>query len=233
VHSSRELRSSAFAVRVGGEPGVLADVLEGFEAADRLGVVARRPCAVVGASALLLAAITAFYDIQRERGDDFFIYPDYFVFHVGHRHGRHNRLDIWPPHKEVVAADEPEELLRAINDRAITRLVVEEGVPGNGGFARETLASARARVRTAIAYSATGRVRDGDVEIASNDVVEAYVAGVLEQSEEVPLAERERIAAARAGLVEDGRPVETYRRIALDEALALLAPRPERRLVAV
>jgi hypothetical protein len=233
MHSSRELRSSAFDVRVGGEPAALADVLEGFTAADRVGVVARRPCAVVGCSALLLAAITAFYDAQRERGEDFFIYPDYFVFHAGHRLGRHNRLDIWPPHKEVVVADEPEELLRAINDRGITRLLVEEGVPGDGGFARETLASARARVRTAIAYSATGRVRDGDVAIASNDVVETYVDGVLAQSEEVPVAERERVAAGRPGLAEDGRPVETYRRIGLDEALGLLAPRPERRLVAV
>jgi len=233
MHSSRELRSSAFEVRVGGEPAALGDVLEGFAAADRVGIVARRPCAVVGCSALLLAAITAFYDVQRSGGEDFFIYPDYFVFHVGHRHGRHNRLDIWPPHKEVVVADEPEELLRAINDRAITRLVVEEGVPGDGGFARETVASARARVRTAVAYSATGRVGDGDVAIASNDVVETYVAGVLEQSEEVPLAERERAAAARAGLAEEGRPVETYRRIGLDEALGLLAPRPERRLVAI
>jgi hypothetical protein len=233
VHSSRELRSSAFDVRVGGGTAALGDVLDGFTAADRVGVVARRPCAVVGCSALLLAAITAFYDVQRAGGEDFFVYPDYFVFHVGRRHGRHNRLDIWPPHKEVVVADEPEELLRAINDRAVTRLVVEEGVPGHGAFARETVASARARVRTAIAYSATGRVRDGDVEIASNDVVETYVAGVLDQSEEVPPGERERIAAARRGLVEDGRPLETYRRIGLDEALGLLAPRPERRLVAV
>jgi len=233
MHSSRELRSSAFDVRVRGQPATLGDVLAGFAAADRVGVVARRPCAVVGCSALLLAAITAFYDVQRERGEDFFVYPDYFVFHVEHRQGRHNRLDVWPPHKEVVVADEPEELLRAINDRGITRLVVEEGVPGDGGFARETVASARDRVRTAIAYSATGRVRDGDVAIASNDVVETYVAGVLEQSEEVPAAARERVAAARPGLVEDGRPVETYRRIGLDEALGLLAPRPERRLVAV
>jgi hypothetical protein len=209
-------------------------VLEGFTAADRVGVVARRPCAVVGCSALLLAAVTAFYDVQRERGGDFFIYPDYFVFHAGARTGRHNRLDIWPPHKEVVVADDPEELLRAINDRGVTRLLVEDGAPGGrDGFARETLASARGRVRTALAYSATGRVRDADVRIASNDVVETYVAGVLAQSEEVPGGERERAAAARAGLREDGRPVETYRRVGLDEALGLLAPRPERRLVAV
>jgi len=234
MHSSRELRSSAFDVRVDGAEATLADVLEGFGAADRVGIVVHRPCAVVGASALLLAAITAFYDVQRARAEDFFVYPDYFVFHVGRRLGRHNRLDIWPPHKEVVVAGEPEELLRAINDRAITRLLVEDGAAGErDGFARETLASAHGRIRGALAYSATGRVRDADVAIASNEVAETYVEGVLAQSEEVAPAERERLAAARAGLREDGRPVETYRRIGLDEALGLLAPRPERRLVAV
>jgi hypothetical protein len=49
----------------------------------------------------------------------------------------------------------------------------------------------------------------------------------------VPIAERDRIAGARRQLLEGDRPVETYRRIGLDEALGLLAPEPERRLVAV
>jgi hypothetical protein len=233
MHSSRELTSSAFGVTLEGETATVLDVLPGFAAADRVGVVVRRPCGVVGASALLLAAVTGFYDVQRAHAEDFFVYPDYFVFHVGRRLGSHNRLDIWPPHKEVVVADEPEEVLRAINDRAITRLVVEDGAPGEGAFARETLASARGRIVTALAYSANGRTRDADVTIASNDVAESYVSGVLEQSRDVAAAERDRIAAARAHLVEDDRPVETYRRVALDEALGLLAPTPERRLVAV
>jgi hypothetical protein len=233
MHSSRELRSSAFHITLDGAPATVLDVLPGFAAADRVGIVVRRPCGVVGASALLLAAVTAFYDVQRERGEDFFVYPDYFVFHVGRRLGSHNRLEIWPPHKEVVVADEPEEVLRAVNDRGITRLVVEDGAPGEGAFARETLASARGRIVTALAYSANGRTRDADVAIAANDVTESYVAGVLEQSRDVAAAERDRIAAARAHLMEDDRPVETYRRVELEEALGLLAPEPERRLVAV
>src|SRR3954470_23562701 len=233
MHSSRELSSSAFDVTVEGAPATVLDLLPGFAAADRLGVVVRRPCGVVGASALLLAAVTAFYDAQRALSEDFFVYPDYFVFHVGRRLGSHNRLDIWPPHKEVVVADEPEEVLRAINDRAITRLVVEDGAPGEGAFARETLASARARIVSAIAYSANGRTRDADVSIAANDVTESYVSGVLDQSRDVPAAERDRIAATRAHLLDGDRPVETYRRVALDDALGLLAPEPERRLVAV
>jgi hypothetical protein len=234
VHSSRELRSSAFAVSVDGGDTTLASVFPDFVAADRLGIVVRRPCGVVGASALLMCAVTAFYDVQRARGEDFFIYPDYFVFHAGRKLGRHNRFDIWPPHKEVVVAGEPEELLRAINDRGVTRLVVEDGVPGDGAaFARETLASALARIVSAVVYSPNGRTLDADVAIAGNDVTEHYVAGVLEQSEDVPAADRERIAAARASLLDGGRPVETYRRVDLDEALGLLAPAPERRLVAV
>jgi hypothetical protein len=233
VHSSRERRSASFRITVDGAPAAMDDVLADFQDADRIGVVVRRPCGAVGASALLLAAITAFYDVQRARGADFFIYPDYFVFHVGRKLGTHNRLDIWPPHKEVVVADDPEEVLRAINDRGITRLVVEDGAPGEGSFARETLASARARILTAVAYAANGRTREADVAIAANDVTETYVGGVLEQSRDIASGERDRIAAARRKLVEDGRPVETYRRIALDEALGLLAPQPERRLVAV
>jgi len=234
VHSSRELRSSAFSVSVDGADATIAGVFPDFVAADRVGIVMRRPCAAVGASALLMCAVTAFYDVQRGRGDDFFIYPDYFVFHVGRKLGAFNRFDIWPSHKEVVVADDPEDLLRAINDRGVTRLVVEDAVPGDeGAFARETLASAQARIVTAVAYSPTGRTLDADVTIASNDVTEHYVSGVLEQSLDVPAGERERIAAARTHLVEGGRPVETYRRIDLDEALGLLAPSPERRLVAV
>jgi hypothetical protein len=218
---------------VDGAPSSVADVFPSFSALDRAGFVVRRPCGLVGASALVMAAVTAFYDVQRASGADFFIYPDYFVFHVGRKLGAHNRLDIWPSHKEVVVADEPEEVLRAINDRGVTRLVVEDGAPGEGAFARETLASARARISTAVVYSPNGRARDADVAIASNDVTETYVSAVLEQSRDVPAGERDRIAAARASLREDGRPVETYRRVDLDEALGLLAPQPERRLVAV
>jgi hypothetical protein len=43
---------------------------------------------------------------------------------------------------------------------------------------------------------------------------------------EVASEERVRIKGARKELVEDEVPVETYRRIGLDEALGLLAPKP-------
>jgi len=216
------LSSDAFSIRVDGRDANLDAVFGEFSEHDRVGVVVREGCGAVGASTLILASVTAFYDIQRARSQDFFIYPDYFLFHVGERHGDHRRLDIWPSHKEVVVDDDPEELLRAINDRAITRLVLDDRPPREAELERESLASARARIKTALAYRASGRVADADVRIAGNAVTEAYVQGVIERSTSVPEAEREALAGARRELLADGRPVETYRRIALGAAFTLL-----------
>jgi hypothetical protein len=236
-----------FRIAASGSEVRLVDLFNGFGEHDRLGVVVGRPCGAVGASALITATITAFYDLQRARGSDFFIYPDYFLFHAGRPLGDHGRLDIWPSRKEVVVPEDPEQILEAINDRGITRLVVEDGDQSDWRFEPEALGSARARIATCLAYSASGRVRDADVRIASNPVVEAYVDAVLdpetriaqlrdrgEQARaeaiaarlgEVPPDERVRIRQARKDLFEGDVAVETYRRTGLDEALGLLAAR--------
>jgi hypothetical protein len=214
MHSSKELRSSSFEIDVDGRPARIEELFEGFDEHDRLGVVLSEPCGAVGASALITATITAFYDIQRARGDDFFIYPDYYLFHVGGQLGDHRKLDVFPPRKEVVVEAEPERILEAIDDRAITRLVVEDGEPAEPEFDREALASARARIVTCLTYSPSGRVPGGDVRIRSNPVTEGYVEKILETEE--------RATPGRRELVEDGVPVETYRRVELDEALAML-----------
>jgi hypothetical protein len=102
MHLSRELRSSSFEVMVEGREVRLVDLLDGFREHDRLGVVVRRPCGAVGASSLVTATITACYDLERAQDPDFFVYPEYFLFHVGQPFGDHARLDIWPSRKEVV-----------------------------------------------------------------------------------------------------------------------------------
>jgi hypothetical protein len=235
-----------FEIELDGRPARLDELFPGFDEHDRLGLVMRRPCGAVGASALIAATITAFYDVQRTRGPDFFIYPDYYLFHVGGPLGDHARLDIWPRRKEVVVDDDPARILEAIDDRAITRLVVEDGAGGNGEVDAEALASARSRIVSCLAYAASGRVEGGDVRIASNEVTEGYVDAILDpearmerlraggsdgaaraetiavRAGEVPADVRGQIKRARADLVEGEVPVETYRRIELDEALALL-----------
>ena len=54
-----------FAVAVGGRSASIDELFPGFGEHDRLGLVMRRPCGAVGASTLIAATITAFYDIQR------------------------------------------------------------------------------------------------------------------------------------------------------------------------
>ena len=259
MHSSRELRSSSFDVRVDGRPARLEDVFEGFGEQDRLGVVMSRPCGAVGASALITATITAFYDLHRARGADFFVYPDYYLFHLGRPLGDHARLDVWPRRKEVVVGEDAQAILEAIDDRAISRLVVEDGEADEAVLDDEVVASARGRIRTCLAYAAGGRVRDADVEITGNEVTEGYVKAILDPERRIErlraeLAEAEadapqagalrariasiesrigevdrdvrmRILRERGGLLTGGVPVETYRRISLDEALGLLGSR--------
>jgi hypothetical protein len=232
MHTTHTLSSESFTVSVDGAAASLDAVLPGFGAGDRLGVVVRRPCGGVGASVLILAAVTAFYDAQRARSEDFFIYPDYFLFHVGGPLGDHGMLDVWPDHKEVVVPDDPEALLRAVNDRGVTRLLVEDGTAGSPAFSAETLASARSRIVTTLAYAAGGRVREGDVAITGSADTEAYVGDVLERSAAVAAGARRAISEARRDLLADGAPTETYRRLALDEALGLLAPQPHLQAVA-
>jgi hypothetical protein len=221
MHTATELASSDFAIEIAGRPASLQDVFEGFTDRDRLGVIVRRPYGATGASALILAAVTAFYDVQRQRHgpEGFFIYPDYFLFHVGERWGDHGMLDVWPSHKEVVVETEnSEELLRAVNDRAVTRLLVEDRARREPAFERESLASARDRIFSALAYSADGRVADPDVTVTGNSVTESYVDAVIGGSG----GSHHDIQAARDRLRQNGIPAETYRRLSLDEALGRL-----------
>jgi hypothetical protein len=224
MHSARELTSAAFTLELGGRPVTIPELFPGFDARDRLGIVVHQPGGALGASVLTLATITAFYDLQRARGDDFFIYPDYFVFHVGQQHGNHSMLDIWPDHKEVVVANEPDTVLRAINDRAITRLLVPDGLPGNPSFGRATLASGC--LRSALAYAPAGRARDADVVAAGNTVTESYVSAVINDSAQLDTETKATLRDGREQVMQTGRPIEHYRRVSLDTARALLAAEP-------
>ena len=122
--------------------------------------------------------------------------------------------------------------------------MVQESEPRDAELGDEELASARARISSCLAYSPSGRVAGADVRVAANAVVEGYVDTTLDpeqraaelrargagaradeiaaRGDEIPPEQRDRIKREREGLVEGGVPVETYRRIELDEALARL-----------
>lgn len=218
MHSSQELTSDMFAFTVAGRRADFNTVFPDFGERDRLGIVSRSPGGALGANALILATITAFYDRERAKGTAFFRYPDYYLFHTAASVGPYGMIDIWPDHKEItVPSGEPETLLRAINDRAITHLLIEDAAPGTPTFERATLASVGLRV--ALAYAPDGQVRDADVAVNGNAVSAGYVAAVLDALTPLPDLTRAELRARYTA----APLVEQYRRLTHTEALALLA----------
>ena len=215
------LRSQDFAISVDGQTAALDDVFPGFDAEDRLGIVIHHPLGAAGAGSLILAAVTAFYDHLRATGEPFFAYADYFAFHVGTDHGTLRKLDLYPAHKEVVVPNEAEAVLRAINDRGVTRLLVPDRPDGPNraaaarapepGFEREALHSAHRRIRTALVYSPTGRTAGADVLVRGSAQSDGYIDAMLGIPE---------------GEGQEPRPAQSFRRTDPHHALGLLpAPR--------
>lgn len=231
MHSSGELRSNMFGMERDGQPvPSFADLCPGFTAQDRLGVIVHHPFGAVRMSALILAAVTAFYDEQRKHEHDFFIYPDYFIFHVGCKPGNYSMFDIWPEHKCVRIEGDAEDVLRAINDRGISLLVLNQRAGCEGGEKAQlqphTRNSALSRIRQAFLYlgpQARGWPEaEGTVRVAGNAVVERYVQGVLDQTFTATDAEREAARAWCHDTVEENGGAEWYRRVPADEALGHL-----------
>lgn len=232
MHTMETLIYEDFNIEINGHVAQLEDILPGFNENDRIGIVVREPGGGMGASGLIMAAVTRFYDFHRQRLRDESnkprIYPEFFIFHVGKRHMNHSWMDIWPPHKEVVVEDDPEQILEAINDRGITRLLVEDIKPLTACvFLKETTYSAEHRIVNALAYSPSGRVKNADVNIMSCLAAEGYVLDSLNLSEELIEEVKEQLRQGRKPLFVNGRVKETYRRIEVGDALHMLTQTTE------
>jgi hypothetical protein len=219
VHTTA-LRSQDFEIVVDGRPATLSDVFPDFTEHDRLGIVIHDDLGAAGAGSLILAAVTAFYDRLRATGEEFFAYADYFAFHVGADHGTLRKLDVYPAHKEVVVANDSEQMLRAINDRGVTRLLVPESPPDAPAHAParepdlqpETRHSAQRRIRTALVYSPTGQTTDSDVVVRGSAHSDAYIDAMLGN----PPAPAQ---------TPEPQPAQSFRRMDPHQALGLLLAR--------
>ncbi|AJY73475.1 hypothetical protein [Paenibacillus beijingensis] len=245
MHTTTKIHSADFELSACGRPASLEHIFPGFNRLDRIGFVVRQPGGGIGASALLMAAMAKFYDFYREQLGNkpgrLRIYPEFYIFHVGDRYMDHYWMDIWPSHKEVDVADEAEQILEAINDRGITRLLVPDAAPVNtvalyeraaaetldpssATFLAETVSSAETRILSALAYSATGRTKNADIQIGSCPEAENCVLASINSSHKLTDSEREQLRTSRQFLYTDGRVTETYRRIPLSDALGMLTP---------
>lgn len=164
MHTSYQLDSSHFSIKIDNKDATRGDLLSEWNIYDRVGIIIDEPFGAVGASLLIQLTITAFYDIRPSRRSET-IYPEVYLFHVGERYGDHSSYDIYPLRKEVFLDDDPVQILAAINDRAITRLIVVDRDCRQVQHHYKEPSSAKDRITSVFAYSATGRVTNPDIEI--------------------------------------------------------------------
>lgn len=176
MHTARQLFPSSFECAIDGQSADLDEVFPGWNASDRFGIVVEEPFGSLGASLLLQAAIAQFYDCRPQRRESMLLYPEIYLFHVGGVWGDHSFFDFWPPRKEVVLAEAcPIELLAALNEAAITRLAIPDGVGGDpellesGPNTWSEQQSLRDRLLSCFAYASTGIAEHADVAIATLD----------------------------------------------------------------
>ncbi|WP_433207348.1 hypothetical protein ACQP1G_21810 [Nocardia sp. CA-107356] len=154
------------------------------------------PFGGIGASLLIQAAITAYFDFEPARRAAIAQYPEIYIFSVDGSQGDHTMFDFWPPRKDVVLGCDPIAVLEAINDRAITRLAVPDGTPVAVDYAGRTPAgwsetnSAIDRVTSAFTYSPSGIVSNPDITLtATSTDLESNPALALDPNATMSLAD--------------------------------------------
>ncbi len=252
MHTIALLRSDMFDIEVDGAPAEIADVFPGWHLHDRLGLVIDEPLGGLGATHLVQIAITSFYDALERRRGELTVYPEIYAFHFGKGHGSHAAFDFWPARREVILSEDPCDLLDAINDRGITRLVVPDR-PAAGDFAYrpKELDMALDRIQSAFIYDSSARIPQANIRITGNDprtevnpsrvlrpvyldkpkelakpfkeADSAYIKWLKLRADDITQEQRDEAIRRRENVTQDGLASETYRRIDVPEALARIA----------
>ena len=213
MHSST-LRGTDFALTLEGVPVSHADFFEGFARTRRLGVVCPAPLDGLGAAALVLAHVTAFYDDYRAAGGEFFAYPDFFTFQRASPVADYGMLDLWPNRKNLSVGPAAGDAADALTDRGVDVLLVPEGGTRPPELQPVQEAALRRLVRDCYLYAPGGAVGDPDLTVTCpRDPVSAWMESV-----------RSSLDGGNGGgspAGEDGSsPItQSYRRLPLDEAL--------------
>ncbi|MDA0698382.1 MAG: hypothetical protein O3B16_00880, partial [Chloroflexi bacterium] len=170
----------------------------------------------------IMSAVTAFYDIHRQSAEDYFIYPDYFIFGINCVPGDYGMLDIWPEHKCITVGATAEECVRAINDRGVTILVLPDTTPREPELERQTRSSYLQRLKFGLIYSPGAVIGDSDIQITCPPALEPYLATIIQKTPALSAAAREVLHSRRQAATAAGAPVEHYRRVPPATALNYL-----------
>ncbi|QDE27989.1 hypothetical protein [Paremcibacter congregatus] len=168
MHTSYQLDSGHFGIKLGDVASTRNNLLANWSCYDRAGTIVDEPFGAVGASLLLQLSITSFYDTSPNRRQGSF-FSEVYLFHVGGRFGDHSSYDIYPRRKEIFIENDPVAVLEAINDRAITRLLVVDKAPKEVKHHFKEPECAKERIISAFSYSPTGQVQQPDIELTGLD----------------------------------------------------------------
>jgi hypothetical protein len=231
MHTS-DLRPSDFHILQSEQSVTHQNCFQSITQLDRLGFIAESSLDGLGAAALILAHITAFYDRYREQGTDFFAYPDFFSFQDQLPVTDYGMLDIFPQEKNVHLPDDPWDALSTIASRAITVLVVPETaapVPLEPEVNRDRviLESLRRTVRVCYLYSPTGQTTQEDTAICCTfDSVESWGKEVIARA---PAEQSEHATRWSEGMWSEqfveGNLSQSFQQIGLEDAIARIVNR--------
>lgn len=178
MHTADLMKTHEFAFTKNGHECRFTDVLHNFQQGDRVGVVSMVPGDSLTAAPLLLAAIGDYYETLRKTASDFFLYPDFFIFHVGHLHCYHSALDVWPQSKEVVVSEDPQVLLSAVNDRGIQHLILPNADRTSGTVMLHAAQAARRRLKTVLTVSEPS----GEISVTPSEAAARMIAVAARRS---------------------------------------------------
>ena len=176
MHMIHLVGSEMFDVQVGDSPATADAVFPNWSASDRFGIVIDEPFGAIGASHLVQLAATLFYDVKPGRRTQRKVYPEIYALHYGQGYGAHAPFDFWPARREVIVQRDPQLLLDAINDRAITRLAIPDRPARPIEHRPKEEDAALDRIVSAFIYDATGRTADAQFSIHGNDKRTEYNA---------------------------------------------------------
>ena len=242
MHTSKVLRAIDFQYWRLDKDGATKSDLNGFcpdyHAQDRIGIISPYlEDGILNTGHAILALTTAFYDVMRSRGEDFYDYPQHFALLGAAKEGIKSRggrlptddatigaawggLDVWPDSNWITAPETASGMLRKVFELQINRLFWPENLKAGqdeAAFSAYVRKLLKARLKIVYTYNAT----DPNVEIRVAQPVEdlvqksvAHLPGV-EGSSQSPAGARRVMRPADDGVLY----VERYRQVSAYEFL--------------
>ena len=217
MHSS-SIRGTDFKIAWRGKAIQHAELFSSVQDTDRVGVVIPRRLEAIGAITLIMSYVTAFYDRYRERGSEFYAYPDFFTFQREVPCADYCMFDIWTEHKNIQVPPDAQQTAEAITDRGVTVLLVPDNDVREIAIEPVELESARRNVRRCFAYSETGTTASSDLVIeCRSQLLRDFALSVLDSLPVGKMVQEQRQQWEERMAADTLR--QTFRQLELSDAL--------------